>query len=383
MNQYNYPTIILSGIGALDEFINRLAGKSHRRVLIVTDETLAACGLVDQVTDRLAGKGILFSIFSGVHPNPVQGDVAAGAEVFKRESCDSIIAFGGGSPMDAAKAVKIMAVHKGPFAQYDDARGGDRLITKQMPPLYAIPTTAGTGSEVGRSAVIIVEQTGKKAIFFHPLLMPDMAVLEPELTMGLPPHITAATGIDAFVHNLEAYLAPGFHPMSDGIALQGMELIIEALPAAVADGADLQAREHMLIAASMGAIAFQKGLGMIHSLAHPLSSRHHMHHGLANALLLAGGIGFLEDCDLNQDQMNRLAKVRSLFDAGKYPEKRLSDNLRLFVKGVGIKPGLSGQGIRQEDLDALSAEAFEDPCHPTNMVAVNQADLLSVYRAAL
>lgn len=381
MNQYNFPTIILSGQGALTEFVNRLKAKSHQRVLIVTDETLKACGLLDNLTSLLDEQQVAFSLFAETHPNPVEEDVVKGTAVFKDTQCDSIIAFGGGSPMDAAKAIKIMAAHSSPLAQYDDAKGGDQMITEPMPPLYAIPTTAGTGSEVGRSAVIILAETGKKAIFFHPDLIPDIAVLEPQLTAGLPPHLTAATGIDAFVHNLEAYLSPGLHPMADGIALEGIELVLDWLPKAVDDGQNLKARERMLIAAAMGATAFQKGLGMIHSLAHPLSSRYNMHHGLANALLLPAGISFIEASDLNTDQRSRIDRVRSLF------EKRgingsLADCCRQFVESLGISLGMSGHGVLKSDLKALSIEALADPCHQTNMIPVGLDDLLNVYRAS-
>ncbi len=285
--------------------------------------------------------------------------------------------------MDAAKAIKIMATNKPPLSQYDDAKGGDQLITEPMPRLYAIPTTAGTGSEVGRSAVIISAETGKKAIYFHPDLLPDMAVLEPELTVGLPPHITAATGVDAFVHCLEAYFAPGFHPIADGIALQGLELVLDWLPKAVEDGQNLDARERMLIAATMGAAAFQKGLGMIHSLAHPLSSRCSMHHGLANALLMPAAISFIEQSNLDEAQRSRVNKVQTLFFDRGYKSGSLSEMCRQFNEKLGIKAGLLNHGVEGAELDALAKEAVEDPCHPTNIIPVGLADLLSVYKAAL
>ena len=377
MNQYNFPTTILSGQGALVEFIQRLKGKSHQRMLIVTDNIIKSLGLLDQLTGPLAENGIAFDIFSDVHPNPIEDDVEKGTAVFKEQGCDSIIAIGGGSPMDAAKAIRILAAHPLPLAQYDDAIGGFEKITEPMPALYAIPTTAGTGSEVGRSAVIILRKSGKKAIFFHPRLIPDMAVLEPKLTEELPPHITAATGMDAFIHCLEAYFAPGLHPMADGIALQGMELILDWLPEAVKDGHNLDARERMLIAASMGATAFQKGLGMIHSLAHPLSSRHGLHHGLANALLLPAGIAFLEQADLNQEQASRIGRIWSMFEKQQRPADSLAQHCKNFIVDLGIHPRLSGHGITEADLEALSVEAFEDSCHQSNMIPVTRADLLS------
>jgi len=383
MNQYNYPTTILSGQGALKEFSDRLKGKSHRQPLIVTDKIIRTCGVLDKLTLLLKEREIRFHVFDGIHPNPVEEDVEKGTEAYQENNCDSIIAIGGGSPIDAAKAIRIMAVHPKPLAQYDDAKGGDRKITRHMPPLYAIPTTAGTGSEVGRSSVIILKDTGKKTIFFHPDLIPDIAVLEPELTAGLPKHITAATGIDAFVHCLETYFAPGLHPMADGIAKEGMELILEWLPVAVAEGNNLAAREMMLIAAAMGAVAFQKGLGMIHSLAHPLSSRFDIHHGLANALLLPAGVAFLERADLKQNQKEKIARVKSILFQKGIQKKSLWEGCLAFLEHIGIQTGLSGLGIRKEDLNALSKEAFEDPCHQNNMIPVNQKDLLSVYQEAL
>ncbi|MEO7777525.1 MAG: iron-containing alcohol dehydrogenase, partial [Fibrobacteria bacterium] len=288
MQQFNYPTIILYGEGALAGLADRLRG-GCKHVLIVTDATLVKAGLAAKVTEaiRAAGAGAPeVSVFDGTHPNPVEADVEQGLEAYRRGGCDALIALGGGSPMDTAKVIRFMATHPGPLAKYDDAKGGDKLIINAMPPLYAIPTTSGTGSEVGRSGVIILRATGKKTIFFHPRLMPDMAVLEPSLTAGLPPHITAATGIDAFTHCLEAYLVDAFHPMADGIALEGLRLILRHLPVAYSDGGNLASRGAMQMAAAMGATAFQKGLGMIHSLAHPLSARYNTHHGLANALLL-------------------------------------------------------------------------------------------------
>ncbi len=383
MNQYNFPTTILCGQGALAEFVNRIQAKNHRHLLIVTDPSLVTYGLVDHLTRMLSEKDMAHTVFSDTHPNPVEEDVEKGAGIFRDQGCDAIIAFGGGSPMDAAKAIKIMAVHPFPMEPYDDAKGGDRNIVHPMPPLYAIPTTAGTGSEVGRSAVIILKSTGRKTIFFHPDLMPDMAVLEPELTTNLPEDITAATGMDAFIHCLEAYFSPGFHPMADGIALQGMELILDWLPQAVKKGRNLKARERMLIAASMGAVAFQKGLGMIHSMAHPLSSRHGLHHGLANALLLPQSIAFLEKADLDAAQMARMERVKAMFDKRIAKENSLSGQCRAFIKDLGIVRGLSHHGIGPADLEILSTEAFEDPCHANNMIPVTRSDLLSVYRAAL
>jgi alcohol dehydrogenase class IV len=261
--------------------------------------------------------------------------------------------------------------------------GGDSLIKKAIPPIYAIPTTAGTGSEVGRSGVVILRDTGRKHIFFHPDLMPRIAVLEPELTAGMPPWLTASTGMDAFIHSLEAYFVDMFHPMADGIALEGMELVLKWLPLAIKDGNDLEAREKMQIAAAMGAVAFQKGLGMIHSLAHPLSSRCGLHHGLANALLLPVAVEFLEKANLNPEQQARIDRVQHLFTACDCGGSTLSESCGIFCEKTGIEFGLSTQGVKLEDLDPLADEAFADPCHNCNLVPVTREDLKSVYKAAM
>jgi alcohol dehydrogenase class IV len=383
MQQYNFPTIIYCGQGAIEVFAKTVESKGHRCALIVTDRTLEEVGLLQKLTDRLDAHGINYAVFADVHPNPTDEDVEKGVIVFKKNHCDSLIALGGGSPMDAAKTIKIMAVHPGPLSQYDDAGGGDRLINRPMPPLYAIPTTAGTGSEVGRSAVIVMRESGRKTIYFHPSLMPDLAVLEPEFTAGLPAHITAASGVDAFTHSLEAYFAPDFHPMADGIALEGMALVLDWLPAAVKDGGNLLARERMLLAAAMGATAFQKGLGMIHSLAHPLSTQFEMHHGLANALMLPFGVRFLEDADLTDEQTDRIARVQTMFEGREMAGVSLSESCERFVSDLGIELGLSNHGVAEKDLDGLAEEAVSDPCHPFNMIPVTQDDLLAVYRTAL
>lgn len=382
MNQYNFPTTILSGEGALVEFSKRLKNFKHKKILIVTDETLKKVGVVDLLTTSLKKQNINFEIFSEVQPNPTDEDIEKGVKAYKKYKCDSIIALGGGSPMDAAKVIKIMINNTPPLKQYDDAIGGDAKITEKMPPLYAIPTTAGTGSEVGRSGVIILRETGHKTIFFHPELLPTIAVLEPEMTAGLPADITAATGIDAFSHCLEAYFAEGFHPMADGIALAGMELVLDWLPEAYKDGKNLKARECMLLAASMGATAFQKGLGMVHSLAHPLSSRCGMHHGLANALMIPTSIEFMENSELSNNQTLKLVKIQKLFDERNLSKNTLSSSCKEFFKSLGIEFGLSNHNVNESDLVPLSEDAYDDPCHNFNMIKVTKEDLFSVYKIA-
>ncbi|MBW8887633.1 MAG: iron-containing alcohol dehydrogenase [Fibrobacteres bacterium] len=381
MQQFNYPTTILYGEGSLAALAQRLKGKV-RNALLVTDATLAKAGLAATVTEALRKEGVAAAVFDGTHPNPVEEDVENGLEAYRAGGCDALIALGGGSPMDTAKVIRFMAVHPGPLAQYDDAKGGDKLIVNPMPPLYAIPTTAGTGSEVGRSGVIILRATGKKTIFFHPRLMPDIAVLEPSLTAGLPPHITAATGIDAFTHCLEAYFVNAFHPMADGIALEGIRLILKALPAAYADGRDLEARGAMQMAAAMGATAFQKGLGMIHSLAHPLSARYNTHHGLANALLLPDALAFLEARPLAAPARAKMERIQGLFREAGIAKESLSESARSLFVSLGVTFGLRNHKVPEVDLEPLSADAIEDTCHASNLIPVKREEMLAVYRAA-
>lgn len=383
MVQYNYPTTILLGQGALAEFVNRLKAASHKKTLIVTDAMLVKLGVEKKLTVLLEKAGIAYSVFTDVNPNPIEEDVEKGVAAYKAGNCDSIIGLGGGSPIDVAKVIKIMVSNPPPLAQYDDCLGGDRLITKPMPPLYAISTTSGTGSEVGRSGVIIMKDTKRKTIFFHPSLLPAIAVLEPELTAGMPPWLTAATGMDAFVHCLEAYFVNMFHPMADGIALQGIELIVRWLPEACRDGKNLEAREKMQIAASMGAVAFQKGLGMVHSMAHPLSSMYGLHHGLANALCLPESILFIEKAKLSTEQVGKIQKVRAIFAECGFARQSLSDSCRAFCEAVGIPLGLGNNRVPADGLSALSAEAFKDTCHASNMVPVTQDDFLKVLKAAM
>ena len=286
--------------------------------------------------------------------------------------------------MDVAKCIAVRASQKGPMAQFDDAKGGDALMDgSKIPPNIAIPTTAGTGSEVGRAGVITVKETGLKTIIFHPKLMPEMAVLAPELTTGLPPHITAATGIDAFTHSLEAYFAPGFHPMADGIAIEGMKLVLENLMTCYKDGKHTEARAKMLMAASMGATAFQKGLGMIHAIAHPLSSECGLHHGLANALMLPYCVEFLEKQNLNNDQKMRIEKVRQLFnECGLGVSETLSETCKNYFESLGIEFGLQNHGVKEEQLKVVADKGFLDVSHQTNMIKVDGNDLYEVIKRA-
>ncbi|NQZ55945.1 MAG: iron-containing alcohol dehydrogenase [Lentisphaeraceae bacterium] len=382
MQQYNFPTTIYFGEDALEALAETLREKKYGKILLVTDQTLTSLGMTNKVCKALKSSGAEFIIFDKVTPNPQEDDVEAGVKMFKEHDCQALIALGGGSPMDTAKVIKVAATHPGPLAQYDDLMGGEKLIVNFMPPLYAIPTTAGTGSVVGRCGVIILRSTKRKTVIFSPALMPDIAVLAPQLTADLPPHITAATGIDAFTHSLEAYLAGDFHPMADGLALKGMGLCLTNLLSCYENGDNITARGNMQLAAVMGATAFQKGLGMIHSLAHPLSAHYYMHHGLANAILLPAVMEFFEESALNKEQEAKLHVVHELFEKADLGQRTLADSCRGWIRKMDIALKLKHYDIPEHKLEFLAGEAFEDPCHRGNLTAIDQSDLLRVYRKA-
>lgn len=380
MNQFSFPTTILHGQGALTELAKRIQEKN---LMLVTDPGLVKAGVVEQALEMLSKSKSKFKVYDEVHPNPVEEDVEKGSEFYQNNTCDGILALGGGSAMDVAKAIRFFVNHPAPLAQYSVLQNGAAKITGTLPKMYAVPTTAGTGSEVGRGAVITLRDTGRKTLFVAPPLMPTIAVLEPSLTAKLPPHLTAATGIDAFTHCLESYFAPIYHPMADGVALEGIRLCLNHLNDAVNDGSNLEARAQMQMAASMGAVAFQKDLGMVHSLAHPLSARHDMHHGLANALMLPDSMAFLEAADLNEGQQHRIDTIRTLFREANRSGESLANETRIWFQELGIQFGLQHHNIPAEDLDNLAKDAFDDPCHATNLVALTRDDLAEVYQRAL
>ena len=385
--QFNFPTVLLFGENSVNKLPSEIKKKNLKRLLLVTDHGLVGIGLADTVMEKLTSEKLDIKIFDSVHSNPLEEDVALGVEAYKSGYCDGIIALGGGSSIDVAKTIRFMTVHEPPLSQYDDAIGGDAKIVNPMPPLFAIPTTAGTGSEVGRSSVITIKETGRKTIFFHPGLMPDIAVLDPVLTIGLPPNITAATGVDAFSHCLEAYLADSFHPMADAIAIEGMKMIIENLPKVMKNPNDMDARGQMLLSATMGATAFQKGLGMIHSMAHPLSAKYNIHHGLANALLIKFCLEFTIDKAIKTENKTLQAKLNNigntisgntLNDIG-----NITDITGAFINNIGISLGLSKHGIMAENIPNLAKLAFEDSCHATHPFSVTMEDFTAVYTHAL
>lgn len=370
---WSFPTRIIFGSGSVQSAAAELVATGAKRTLLVTDAGVVNAGLADTVRSALKNGGVSVEMFSGVSGNPTEDDIEAGAEAFSQAGADSVVCLGGGSPMDAGKLIALRSVNQCSFQELDDAVGGDRLITEAVPPIVAIPTTAGTGSEVGRAGVVTVRATGRKTVIFSPRLLPRVAILDPELTRSMPPGTTAATGFDALTHCLEAYVALGDHPMADGIAIRGIELVRAHLVRAVSAGDDLEARGAMMKAAMMGAVAFQKGLGACHSMAHPLSSECGVHHGLANALCLPAVVEF--NLSAASEQLGRVAGIFGQTDC--------AAAIRDFRAAVGLPSSLSELDIESATLDRLADLAFEDGCHKLNPRPCTRDDLFDLYHRCL
>ncbi len=383
LTTFSFPTRTLFGAGALRELPAHLIRLGIHRPLVVTDGGLVrtdAFRLLESVLGA-AGKGQSWFLFDGVHPNPVEEDVRLPGALMREKGCDGVIAIGGGSPLDAGKAARLLA--KKPDLDmarfYDEPHDWSGLA-----PFIAIPTTAGTGSEVGRSSVITLDSTKRKAVLFHPELLAKLVILDPELTVGLPPKLTAATGADALTHCIESYTCPAFHPMCDGIALEGVRLIVEALPRAVRNGGDLDARGRMLVAAAMGAVAFQKDLGVVHSMAHPLSALFGMHHGLANALCLVAGMKF---CAARKPGLYRRVGIACDLNVLGVSEAE-ADAMTIafvtrFLADLGMNTRLRDHGVSLDALEALVGQAVDDPCHKSNAVPVSAEDFRALYREVI
>src|SRR5689334_13327279 len=312
---WNYPTSMRFGVGRIAELPDACKQLGFKKPLLVTDPGLAKLPMIQEALASLKAAGLQAGLFSDIKGNPIAKNVEDGLKVFRTGGYDGIIAFGGGSALDAAKTIAFMAGQTRPMWDFEDI--GDnwtRADPKGIVPTIAVPTTSGTGSEVGRASVITNESTHTKKIIFHPKMLPSIVISDPVLTVGLPPHVTAATGMDALAHCLEAYCAPGFHPMADGIAVEGMRLVKTSLPTAVKDGKNLVARADMMAAASMGATAFQKGLGAIHSLSHPVGAVYDTHHGLTNAVFMPYVLAFNRPAI--EGKITRLAAWLGLPDPG-------------------------------------------------------------------
>ncbi len=372
---WSFPTQIVFGNGALSTLAKHVEKLGAKRALVVVDAGVVNAGIAGKVKAVLEKGGIAVSVFDKVDPNPVEKNIFDGVAAFKAHQADVVVAVGGGSPLDTGKLIALMTTHDRPLVDYDDATGGDQYITSNVPPIITIPTTAGTGSEVGRSGVVTLEANHRKTVIFSPYLLAKVAILDPELTRTMPAKVTAATGFDALTHCLEAYCSLGDHPMADGIALEGLDLVAKYLVRATKNPDDLEARGGMLKAAMMGAVAFQKGLGATHSLAHPLSSEKGLHHGLANALCLPAVVEFNEAVI-----PEKLAKIKAILDP---KAKSLADALRALRAELGLPNGLAAVGVTKADIPKLADKAIEDACHRSNPRPTTRVDLAKLYEASL
>ncbi|SLN41364.1 iron-containing alcohol dehydrogenase [Oceanibacterium hippocampi] len=376
---WNYPTAMRFGAGRLKELPAACRELGMARPLLITDPALAKLPMIAEAVALCRDAGLAVAVFSEVQPNPVEANVSAGVAVYRDGGHDGVIAFGGGSALDAAKAVALMVGQDRPIWDFEDREDWyTRVNVAGMAPVIALPTTAGTGSEVGRSSVITDLGDHTKKIIFHPKMLPAIVIADPELTTGLPAPITAAVGMDALSHNLEAYCSPLYHPMADGIALEGMRLCKEWLVTAVRDGGNIEARSHMLIASSMGATAFQKGLGAMHSLSHPCSSVLGTHHGLTNGVVMPYVLAFNRDAI--DGKMARLARYLGLVRADFTGVLDWVIELR---ETIGIPATLADIGVSEEHAEPFSRMAEKDPTAPTNPRPVDAAAFAGLYRNAI
>ena len=379
---FSYPTRVEFGPGALARLAPAVK-EMGTRVLVVTDRGLAESPILKKVLDTLTRARLQAEVFSDFDPNPVEDAVIRGVKAFRASKAQVIVAVGGGSAMDTAKGIRLMATHRGSIFDYDDLKNGADRIKPNMPPLVCIPTTAGTGSEVGRSTVITNEKTHLKVLIFSLHLVPTLSICDPELTLTLPPHITAATGIDALAHNIEAYLVPAYQPICDGAAREGIERIGAHLERAVKKGkTDLTARTEMMMGAMLGALAFQKGVGVCHALAHPLSTMAGTPHGVANGVFLARSMNF------NKSKARaKLAVIARALGVGKHTEADSAaaaiDRVASLTAKIGLPLSLGELGIEKKLIPALSELAFKDAAHRTNPRPVTKAQLAKLYRNAL
>jgi alcohol dehydrogenase class IV len=390
--QYNFPTRIQFGAGAIGELGGALKAAGKSRPLIVTDRGIAGLPPVTGTCERLRGDGLEVSVFSGVWGNPVKSQVAAGVEAYRAHGADSIVGLGGGAAIDVAKAVLLMVHHPGDLFEYEDEKPGARSIDREIPYWVSVPTTAGTGSEVGRSTVISDDETHVKKIIFSPRLLAQRVFLDPELTLGLPAAVTASTGMDALTHLVEAYIAKGFQPLCDGIALAGVRLVAQGLATAVelaqrieqgekellTSAEHVEARGRMLNAATMGGVAFQKGLGATHSMAHALSTVCDLHHGLANGIAIPYVMSFNSSV-----AGERLTDLAGMVGARELSARGFVVWLEELRQKIGISRDLRAVGVGDEHLDRLVAVAVADACHPNNPRPVSETDFRALFQQAL
>lgn len=378
-SNWSFPTSVRFGNGGIAELANCVRELGAARPLVVTDAGLRDLFPVQRTLGVLREAGLQPGLFSDVKPNPTGRNVADGVDALRAGGHDLVVAIGGGSALDAAKAIAFMASQSLPMWDLEDI--GDnfkRADTLRLTPVIAIPTTAGTGSELGRSSVITHDEEHRKVIVFHPKMMPGIVIMDPELTVGLPAHITAATGMDALSHALEAFSAPSFHPMAEGIALNALRLIKTWLPVAVEDGNNLEARAQMLIASGMGCVALQKGLGAIHALAHPLGALYDAHHGLLNAVLMPYVVRF--NAPAIPEKLDLLSRFLDLRKPG---GDGVIDWILELRERLSIPQTLSGMGLRDIDAAKVAAMGEVDPCAGGNPVRLDSQCLETILRAAI
>ena len=374
---WNYPTTMWVGENRIEDISLACKTLGIKKPLLVTDKDLANSEIVKRILKNL---NLTTEIYSNVKGNPTGTNVTEGVNFYKKKKCDGVIAFGGGSGLDVGKAIAFMSGQTLSIWEFEDVgENWKKANSDNIAPIIAVPTTAGTGSETGRASVILNEKTGVKKIIFHPKFLPSIVILDPMLTVGLPPKITAATGMDALAHNLEAYCATGFHPMADGIALEGIKLIKDWLLEAVSNGSNVEARMNMLTAASMGSTAFQKGLGAIHSLSHPINALNNIHHGLSNAIFMPYVLTF------NKDKIeNKIIKICKYLE---FEEKSFEAFLNWVLnlrKDLNIPHKLSEVIDEKDfDLDRLSKLALDDPSTGGNPKKLNLNDMKIMYQHSM
>jgi alcohol dehydrogenase class IV len=379
VGNWNYPTRVRFGVGRIKELASACQSLGMKRPLLVTDPGLAKMAMVADAVAANQAAGLATAVFSAIKPNPVGRNVEDGLKAYKAGKHDGVIAFGGGSAMDAGKTIAFMAGQTRPLWDFEDV--GDnwsRADPAGIAPIVAVPTTSGTGSEVGRASVVIDEATHTKKILFHPKMQPGLVICDPALVTGLPAKITAATGMDALAHCLEAYSVNAYHPMADGIALEGMRLVHDWLPEAVSDGGNLEARAHMMAAAAMGATAFQKGLGAIHSLSHPVGALYDTHHGLTNAVFMPYVLAFNRPAI--EERMERLARFIGL----KKPSfQAVLDWTLALREQFGMPHTAAELGVEPDRVDEISKMAENDPTASGNPVPAAAKEMRQILDAAM
>jgi alcohol dehydrogenase class IV len=375
LSSFAFPTAIQFGPGARKEVAAHLRERGLKRPLIVTDKALAALPVLAEFQSHLDGLDV--AVFPGVFGNPTASQVMAGAAAYKAHGADCIIGFGGGAALDVAKVVGVAATHPGDIIEYAWDHPKVRAIDRELPYFVALPTTSGTGSEVGRAAVVSEDQTHLKRIVFNAKILAKKVFADPELTLALPPHVTAATGMDALTHNIESYLSPAYHPLCDGIALEGARIAARSLRSAVKEPSNLAARSDMMMSSMMGAIAFQKDLGAVHSAAHALGAVCDLHHGLANALMIDTVLAWNQQTV--PEKFEELAHVCKVEGGG----AAFVPWLKQLKQDIGITGTLASHGVKQEQIPRLVDIAFRDICHQTNTRPVTAADFERLFAAAM